>query len=423
MSKVQDKIYPVLGAVVVSSAIFLWPLEIGLPHYDVGINVYLAIIALAVYTPYIVRDFNPFPLMLSGVFILHQLIWMLINGFDFRSILMCTVFIIYFYGIYYSLFFCFKDNFFLLKETILVFLTAQLCLQALQIFGLFSFYNFDTVRQYVFGSIGATGFYGEGSHAALSLVPLMFLKDSRGRHLNVYSILAGLSLFLGISSTAVLGSLLLFVLLILKVNSGRRIALAALVIVGLLTVVVVGGQIFHLAPFSQLAARIWGIFQILGGESGPSVNLSSLVYANGVDMAWSGLKDIFGSGLGHFNIYFADSIARTAIEQIVSGPLNKDDGSVVLLKMIGEMGLFGLAIVVYFVFSSLAIITKYGDCILSVIASFLIMAGIRSAGYFHGPYILSFALVGLLWQMGGLWPQGPFNRQTDLNNAMQFTRA
>lgn len=420
---VQDKIYPMLSALVVCSVIFLWPFEFGPSHYDVGANVYLAMFSFVIYFPYIIRNFDSFPFVFSFIFAFYQIIWTLINGFDVRSTLTCVIFILYFYSIYYSLIFCFKDRFFLLKIMILFFLIVQLLFQLLDIIDVFHIYDFNTVRQYIFGSIGSTGFYGEGSHVAISLVPLLFIKDSRGSHFNVYTILVGLSLCLGISSTAVLGIFLLFVLLILRVNSWRKIALAASVVAGLLAIVMVGWQVFDFGLFSRLGLRIWGVLQIVGGEIQPGVSLSALVYANGVNMAWSGLKDIQGSGLGHFDIYFNDSIARAAIDAVAHGPLNKDDGSCVLLKMIGEMGLLGLVIVLYFVLNSVAIINKYGDSFLSVIACFLIMAAIRSAGYFHGPYILSFALVGVLWQMRGVGPGGPFNRQSSLNNTMPYTRA
>lgn len=414
----NDKIHAFIGTFVVLSTIFLWSIELGPRDYDVGLNVYISVMSLVVFFPYIIRRFDVFPFVFSLSIVLYQLVWTSINGFDMRSMLTCICFVLYFYGVFYSVLFCLKDNFCTFREVIIPFLTAQICLQALQIFDVFSLYDFSTVKIYILGSIGGTGFYGEGSHVGFSLVPLMFLKDNRGSHFNLYSILVGFSLLLGISSTAVLGVLLICVLLMLRSQSWVRIAMVTSVIVGFLAAEIAVWRLFSVAPITPLATRIWGFFQILGGDISPRVSLSSLVYVNGVDMAWSGLKDIIGSGLGHFNVYHADSIARTAIDKIIHGPLNKDDGSVVLLKMIGEMGLFGLAIVIYFVFNSLSIINKYGDSILSVIACFLIMAAIRSAGYFHGPYILSFALVGVLWQLNRTWPNGTLNQQTDLNNTM-----
>lgn len=413
----SEKIYAFIGSLVVASTIFLWAIEIGPDNYDVGLNVLISVTAFIIYFPYIIKKLDIFPFVFSASIVVYQITWTMINEFDVRSTLTCICFVFYFYGVFYSVLFCLKDKFLTFKELIIPFLTAQICLQALQIFDVFSLHGFYTVRMYIFGSIGGTGFYGEGSHVALSLVPLMFLKDNRGSHFNLYSILVASSLLLGISSTAVLGILLICVLFMLRSQSWERIAIVTSVIICVLAAEIVFWRLFDVPPITPLATRIWGFFQIIGGNLSPRVSLSSLVYANGVDMAWSGLKDIIGSGLGHFDIYFADSIARTAIYKIVHGPLNKDDGSVVLLKMIGELGLLGLAIVVYFVLSSLAIINKYGDSILSVVASFLIMAAIRSAGYFHGPYILSFALVGVLWQMGKL-PRMPFRRQTDINNTM-----
>lgn len=418
MILLSDKTYNFIGTFVVLSTIFLWSIELGPRNYDVGLNVYIALIALLVFFPYIIRRFDVFPFVFSISIILYQLIWTSIRGFDARSILTCVCFVLYFYGVFYSFLFCLKDNFTTFKEILIPFLTAQICFQALQVFDVFSFFDFSTVKIYIFGSIGGTGFFGEGSHVALSLVPLIFLKDSRGSHFNIYSILVGVSLLLGISSTAVLGVLLIFVLLMLRSQSWGRIAVVTLFIISVLALEIMIWRLFDVAPITPLATRIWGFFQILSGDLSPRVSLSSLVYANGVYMAWTGLKDVIGSGLGHFDIYFEDSIARTAIFKIIHGPLNKHDGSVVLLKMIGEMGLFGLAIVIYFVFNSLKIISKYGDCILSVIASFLIMAAIRSAGYFHGPYILSFALVGVLWQTRGVWPIGTINQQTIAENTI-----
>lgn len=408
---VLDKIYPVLSSIVISSSIFLWSIEFGPNRYDVGINVYVSIISLIIYVPYIIRNFDPFPLILSTIFFLYHIIWSSINGFDVRSTLTCIFFSIYFYGVYYSIKISFNEKFFIFRKMILFFLIAQLSLQILQVFGLFLLYNSTTIGQNGLLSIGATGFFSEGSHVAISIVPLMFVKDDHGRHINLYSIIVIICLILGPSSTAILGILLLFVLLILKVNSWRQIMLAALLIVGTLSLAVVSREIFHVHFFAPIADRVWGIFQILGGRIEPGVNLSSLVYANGISMAWAGLKDILGSGLGHFDIYYDQSISRHAIERITHGVLNKDDGSSVVFKMIGEMGVLGLFIVVYFLFNCLMIINKYEDCILSVFACFLIMAGIRSAGYFHGPYILSFALVGVLWQIGVLWPRRLLNRQ------------
>lgn len=399
IDKYLHNIYPLLSGLVLSSIIYLWSLEFGPDRYDVGLNVFLAIISFVFYLPYIVNNFSLFPFVVSIIFILYQVAFSLLNGFDFRSVLLCFVFVFYFYSVFYSLLFCFGDEFKVLRKLILVFLIAQICLQVLEVSGVFQLYEFATVRMYLFGNFGATGLYGEGSHVAFSLVPLMFIKDERGRHLNASSVLAGISVLLAISSTAIVGVLLLFILLILKINSWRRVGLAFLVIFGFLIVLFVGWQVFHFRPFAALAVRIWGILQIISGEIDRGVNLSALVYANGMNMAWAGVKDILGSGLGNFSIYFDQSIGREAIDQISHGPLNKDDGSCVLFKMIGEMGILGLIIVGYFMFKNIAIIIRHGDSFISVLACFIIMSALRSAGYFHGPYIISFALVGVLWEM------------------------
>ncbi len=414
MSFSTSRIYSIISAIVVSSTIFLWPIEFGPNNYDVGINVYISIASFIIFLPYIYRNIDPFPIIISAILLTQHVIFSLYNGIDYRSTIMILVFILYFVAVYYSLRFCLQDNFHTLRYAILTMLIAQLSFQVLDILDIYHLYDFNTVRMYIFGSIGSTGLYGEGSHVALCLVPLVFLKNRYGHHLNAISILTSVSIALAVSATAFLGIVLLTVLLIVKVNTWPRQVAALGLVVGSISLVLVGWYIFGLEFLSPIARRFYGVFEVMTGTIEPGVNLSAMVYANGVHMALAGLMDIVGSGIGNFSIYFDGAVASSAIERISHGQLNKDDGSCVLLKLIGETGIFGLALVTYFGLSCLAIINKFGNCTISVIACFLVMAAIRSAGYFHGPFVLSFALVGVLWQMGEIWPRTFLNRRTTL---------
>ncbi|MCC9624245.1 hypothetical protein LPB41_21400 [Thalassospira sp. MA62] len=404
----------------------MWDIELSVYKYDAGVNLFISALILLIYLPYTFRKFQFFPLFVSAIFSVSVAVCFLFYGFSLKSFLFGVSIVIYFYSVYYSVLFCIEDNFKCLRSILLLFLLGQLFLQFYQVVDMIlSNPGYDVSRYiwYIFTIFRASGFFSEASHVAISIVPLIFMKDSEGRHINPCSILASLSVILSISSTAVLGFLMLFTLLILKVNSWRRISIAVGLVVSAVGTVVIGWQVFELQSFAAFGERFWGVLQVFGGNVRVGTNLSALVFANGADMALSGLKDIIGSGLGNFRDYYPKSVSSSVIELMNNGnPLNADDGSSVVFKMIGEMGFIGLSIVLFFGLSGVSVIARYGDHIFSVLIGFMLIAAIRSAGYFHGPYILGFAVVGVLWQAGELWPRVPFKREIDLTTLLSCRR-
>lgn len=132
-------------------------------------------------------------------------------------------------------------------------------------------------------------------------------------------------------------------------------------------------------------------------------NLSNLVYIQGWESAWIGVKETFGIGLGFQNLgqqnagYFTD-----VIYSLTGFSLNRKDGAFLAAKVIGEFGLLGSVFVLFVLFNGLQAVSKmsrlafYSNETLLYYAyssSMLVEFFVRGFGYFSPTFIIFISLL------------------------------
>jgi len=241
------------------------------------------------------------------------------------------------------------------------------------------------------------GIYSEPSHLAMGVSPfLSALVLSLDKKDNVFGWVGVLGvLFLANSTSFVLffGVILAVSLSLYRKGISRRSLLVLLVFL-----CVVSGAIFFSSYGQAFFSRINGVI-----NPHSAANLSSLVYLNGWLMAKENLISSGYLGLG-INRMGCDPLPQTALSYVLNGtsnsrPLNYNDGSFIVSKMISEFGLFSVLILIwlfYRLFSSIKDIkndrVRLGDFESKLFLGFAVVVVIggffRSTGYFS-PFFLN----------------------------------
>jgi hypothetical protein len=253
-----------------------------------------------------------------------------------------------------------------------------------------------------------TGMFGEPSHATYFIFPwiaiLLVGKDERLRRNGMFALFGLLLLSRSSTLIALIGAWILYRMVI----QGRfRQSLLIVLAMGLL--IFLGSVIDYDQIVNPTVERVVGIF-----SSSEVENISSLVYLQGWQDAWSNLQRTNGIGLG-FNMMGCNPIPDVPAREILSRAqldLNAEDGSFLFSKIISEAGVFGFMLFVMAIWWWIKLeqqIKKCNDMVSSEIGRihsvimfcFVASSFVRSMGYFDG--VLFFwiaALAGSLkWYM------------------------
>lgn len=236
-----------------------------------------------------------------------------------------------------------------------------------------------------------TGMFGEPSHAAYFIFPwiaiLLVAKTNRLRRNGMFSLFGLLLLSRSSTLIVLIGAWILYRMVI----QGRfRQSLLVVLTMGLL--VFLGSVIDYGQIVAPTVERVVGIF-----SSSEVENVSSLVYLQGWQDAWSNLQRTNGLGLG-FNMMGCNPIPDVPAREILSRiglELNAEDGSFLFSKIISEAGVFGFMIFVMAIWWWIKFeqqIKKCNDTVSSEIGRihsaimfcFVASSLVRATGYFDG---------------------------------------
>jgi hypothetical protein len=185
-----------------------------------------------------------------------------------------------------------------------------------------------------------SGVFQEPSHVAFSLFPciavLLVAENKRTRHKGMVALL-GILLFSRSSTLiAMIAAWIMYRLLVQR--KARQTVLFALAAAAL---VALGTAIDYERLIMPTIDRIVGI--TAASEAG---NISSLVYVQGWQDAWSNLRRTHGLGLG-LNMMGCGSppdVSARAVLALEGNPnLNAEDGSFLFAKVVSEAGVGGIA--------------------------------------------------------------------------------
>jgi len=242
--------------------------------------------------------------------------------------------------------------------------------------------------------------FSEPSHVALSMFPcIVVLMTTKVKHSQRNGILALFLLFLfSYSSTLIILTTcwLLYTLLMQK-QTGQQTRVAIIISFCFLIVAVASfGQYF-----TQTVERAVGIMDITS-----TANISSMIYWQGWQDAWSNLLRTHGIGLG-FNMMGCNPLPDSPIRDIFdkympvwATYLNIHDGSFLASKIVSELGIIGISFFILVIWWWL----KFERCIsknnslgmnnfaLPVQAGlmfyFIIISFTRSTSYFQGTLLI-----------------------------------
>lgn len=237
-----------------------------------------------------------------------------------------------------------------------------------------------------------TGMFGEPSHAAYFLFPwiaiLLVAKNKRLRRNGIFA-LFGLLLFSRSSTLiALIGAWILYRMFVQ--GRFRQSLLAVLAIALLVSLGAVTNYDHFVAPTVE---RIAGIFTTTSEVE----SISSLVYIQGWQDAWSNLLRTNGLGLG-FNMMGCNPLPDVPAREILSKghlELNAEDGSFLFSKIISETGVFGFMLFVMAIWWWIKLehqLKKCNDLVSSEIGRmhsaimfcFIASSLLRATGYFDG---------------------------------------
>lgn len=248
-----------------------------------------------------------------------------------------------------------------------------------------------------------SGFFSEPSHLSYSAFPsiLLLITSSKGgiRALGVIALLT-LMIFSRTSTLMVLVLGFGIFYLIIKFNIKRLFMGIMMILIGLISINILSFE-YLLTPFIE---RLEGIFA--GGQI--AKNISSLVYLQGVQDGLDGLIRSYGIGIG-FNMMGCNplpiSSARDTISSMGIPPLNSEDGSFLLSKIVAEFGVVGILFICYLISITFKIRNLYFKesekyrkeaywITLVILIACLEVFSTRSSGYFYGPFFLIPVILG-----------------------------
>jgi hypothetical protein len=142
--------------------------------------------------------------------------------------------------------------------------------------------------------------------------------------------------------------------------------------------------------------RIMSLLNVISGSSeiDVNVNVTTLAYIKGAEMAWAGLLHYpLGVGLLNLQVLNDFSIASSVSELMYQ--LNSKDGGSIAFKLIGEYGYIGILMVVLIFVTCVNSVRSsdfknilFGIMLFGIIATFL-----RGASYFDGVPIIALTIL------------------------------
>lgn len=166
--------------------------------------------------------------------------------------------------------------------------------------------------------------------------------------------------------------------------------------------------LFFLVTFYTLVDRDYFLGRI--DLSGNSNNLTSLVFFQGLEATKNILLETNYIGIGLHQMgnepanYITEMISTIRSMPIGEGDLNRSDGGFVAAKLISEFGIFGLAIILYYIKTAVYCLlqlkktmhTTHTKIAMTVIVSVAPEILIRGGGYFSASLLLMWASIQYL---------------------------
>ncbi len=254
------------------------------------------------------------------------------------------------------------------------------------------------------------GLYSEPSHLALYLMPLLMISWSnkyyRKHVLFLFFALAYGAFSLTLILCGLVGFLFLWVNLNLINFSLRRflfglIKLSFILFIGL-SVLSPSIDINGARASDYVSDRVIGLIQ---PSLSSSTNLSSLVFLQGIELAFNSLIESYGLGVGLGNMGFSEEIIRGSLyhDIILSYgiELNLRDGSFLFSKLVAEIGLLSLIFILALIRAIKQVVQLPGGDIKSYYMSFLALAVcilfVRSLPYFAAPTCLALLSISSMY--------------------------
>jgi hypothetical protein len=244
-----------------------------------------------------------------------------------------------------------------------------------------------------------SGIYSEPSHVAFSLFPsIIILFSAKSRSHNIIGVLSLLFLFIySRSSSLIIFTIFLIAYYIIMTNMRQRVLL---ICAGSLLFCTFLFTTNYRDFFKPTIDRFEGITAVKDTSS--SKNISSLVFVQGYEDAFSNFMRTNGLGLG-INMMgcnpLPESNARYLLLSAFRTELNSEDGSFIFSKLISEWGVVGLIFFILLIWGWIDFkiqIKKLGNKYLAnvgsvqslVIFSFIVVSFVRSVGYFSCNFML-----------------------------------
>lgn len=138
--------------------------------------------------------------------------------------------------------------------------------------------------------------------------------------------------------------------------------------------------------------------------TGDISNISVLVFLSGIERIYLNLVNTSGLGVGFQQMGYLDSVGsyQAVLERLGVGTLNLFDGSFILSKLIVELGIYGIALFVLYIYILFGLNKMYrkgcfttsSDLFLySCYVSFFIPLLVRGSGYFNTNTLLLFCTI------------------------------
>jgi hypothetical protein len=209
---------------------------------------------------------------------------------------------------------------------------------------IFFFNNFNNI------SYRLTSFDLEPSFVCYALTPFAFVSivnliEKKSIHINTkWSILGIIAYMLTVSPMAILG-----IIITLFLNYFRRVNLFKLVNVLPFIIILIVTSIIIYSNIPVIKMKIDDTYETFIGEKELyEVNLSSYAFISNYRVAINSVKEnpIFGIGLGAHEINYD----RYKTIDFIRDELNKKDANSLFLRIISELGLFGIILFLFFLF-------------------------------------------------------------------------
>lgn len=241
-----------------------------------------------------------------------------------------------------------------------------------------------------------SGIYGEPSHLALSIAPVLAaLLASAGWKNKLYG--GGGTLVLYALSASATLFVLVFICLLFVMMGKPAVRHGVKSLMRVMAVVLLSGLLVMASPYRDaFVERILGL-----GDVSLSANMSSLIYLHGWESALGNFDSSGGFGLG-INRMGCEPRPVTSVTDILEffdlGDSNYNDGSFTFSKILSEFGILGmlwqLGILVFLIGRVRRLRAQAGqDLTLNsfLLASVVVLslgAFIRGTGYFSGPFLI-----------------------------------